>query len=169
MAENHGSRDSSRVRELGRVLGNFFRSKKHVRFPRTPFPFYKLIIINKNKTVEISILIINVVEPIKNSSGRKPYTQTSITQLKQPNMYHQKKNLEHKEMRKTQQKDNIQKNILTVHFFSEVLFIELSFQFGTQLENGNTIWWDNRKNAKVLLVLCGEEEEHELEIRSNQG
>lgn len=117
MAENRGSRDSSRVREFGRVLGNFFRTKKHVRFPRMLFPFYKLIIINKNKTVEISILIINVVEPINNSSGRKPYTQTRITQLKQPNMYHQKKNLEHKEMRKTQQKDNTQKNILTVQFF----------------------------------------------------
>lgn len=40
--------------------------------------------------------------------------------------------------------------------FLENLFIELLFQFGTQLENANRIWWDNSKNAGVLLILWKE-------------
>lgn len=51
--------------------------------------------------------------------------------------------------------------------FSENLFIELLLQFGTQLENGNTIWWDKSKNAGVLLILWREKMKYVLQIRNN--
>lgn len=53
--------------------------------------------------------------------------------------------------------------------FSENLFIELLFQFGTQLENANTIWWENSKNAGVLLIPWREKMKCELQIRNNWG
>lgn len=37
--------------------------------------------------------------------------------------------------------------------------MELLFQFGTQLENANTIWWDNSKNAGVLVIPWREKNE----------
>lgn len=53
--------------------------------------------------------------------------------------------------------------------FSENLFIEFLFQFGTQLENANTIWWDSSKNAGVLLIPWREKMKCELQIRNNEG
>lgn len=82
-----------------------------------------------------------------------------IAQLKQPDMHYRKK----KKKKSGAQRNNkypTERQDIGKHphipVFSESLFIELLFQFGTQSENANTIWWDNRKNAGVLLALWGE-------------
>lgn len=80
-------------------------------------------------------------------------------QLKQHNMHYCKKKIVSGAQRNNKyppERQNIEKHPQR-SVFSENLFIELLFQFGTQLKNANTIWWDNGKNAGVLLILWREE------------
>lgn len=75
--------------------------------------------------------------------------------------------MEHKETINTLQKEKkYRKTPSEISIFREFIY-RIVISFGTQLENANTIWWDNRKNAGVLLILWREKMKCELQIRNN--